>query len=82
MVTTTRKLKPYFLPHKIIILTNNPEEIIMTHPNISRRLVKWIVELGECDIGYQTSNTIKAQALTYFLTEMVGLGQEKVWGYL
>lgn len=42
-------------------------------------MIKWIVELSECDIEYQPKKAIKAQALSDFLTEMVHLGHKKIW---
>ncbi|XP_073121274.1 uncharacterized protein [Henckelia pumila] len=51
----------------------------MTHPDSSGRLVKWSVELGEYDIEYQPRKSIKAQALSDFLTEVATFGQEEVW---
>lgn len=54
-------------------------ERIMTHLDIPGRLVKWRVEHGEYENDYQLVNTIKAQALTDFLTEMASLGHEEVW---
>lgn len=51
----------------------------MTQPDISRRLVKWTVELGENDIDYQPRTAIKAQALSDFIAEMVPEGVEKPW---
>ncbi|KAL0427416.1 UNVERIFIED_CONTAM: Retrovirus-related Pol polyprotein from transposon opus [Sesamum latifolium] len=53
LVTTARKLRPYFQSHKIIVLTNHPLRQIMLRPDASRRLVKGAVELREFDIEYQ-----------------------------
>lgn len=52
---------------------------ITTQPDISRRLIKWTVELGEYDIEYQPRTAIKAQALSYFIAEMVPKGVEEPW---
>lgn len=79
LVITTRKLRPYFLSYPIVVLTNSPLGRIMTHPDLTGRLVKWTVELGEYDIEYKLRTTIKAQALSDFLTEMINLGQEELW---
>ncbi|XP_073014862.1 uncharacterized protein [Primulina eburnea] len=51
----------------------------MTQPEISGRLVKWTVELGEYDIEYQPRRAIKAQALSDFVTEMVVPDTVGVW---
>ncbi|XP_073153586.1 uncharacterized protein [Henckelia pumila] len=41
----TRKLRPYFLSHPIVVLTNSLIGRILTHADISGRLVKWTTEL-------------------------------------
>ncbi|XP_073138218.1 uncharacterized protein [Henckelia pumila] len=53
LVITARKLRSYFLSHPVTVLTNSLLGRIMTHPDASRRLMKWSVELGEYDIEYQ-----------------------------
>ncbi|XP_073121211.1 uncharacterized protein [Henckelia pumila] len=79
LVMTARRLRPYFLSHPIVVLTNSPLGRILTHPNVSGRLVKWVTELGEYDIQYEPRTAIKAQALTDFLTETVHLESEDPW---
>ncbi|XP_073298507.1 uncharacterized protein [Primulina huaijiensis] len=79
LVMTARKLRPYFLSHPIVVLTNSPLERIMTHAEISGRMVEWTIELGEYDIEYKPRIAIKAQALTDFLIEMTQPGEEEVW---
>ncbi|XP_075498839.1 uncharacterized protein LOC142537168 [Primulina tabacum] len=79
LVMTARKLRPYFLSHPIVVLTNSPLGRIMTHVEVSRRMVKWTLELGEYDIEYKHRVAIKAQALTDFLIEMIQLREEEIW---
>ncbi|XP_075479477.1 uncharacterized protein LOC142520370 [Primulina tabacum] len=76
---TARKLRSYFLSHPIVVLTNSPLGRIMTHAEVSGRMVKWTIELGEYDIEYKPRVAIKAQALTDFLIEMIQPGEEEVW---
>lgn len=66
MVITERKMRPYYMSYPIRLLTNNSFKRIMTHPDISERLVKWTMELRENDIQYQLRTTIKAHALSDF----------------
>ncbi|GAA0167964.1 hypothetical protein LIER_40468 [Lithospermum erythrorhizon] len=49
---TGQKLKPYFESHLIIEHTNQLLRTIFRKPNLSGRMVKWAVELGEFDIEY------------------------------
>ena len=84
LITASRKLRPYFQSHKIVVLTDQPLRSILHSPKTSGRLIKWAVELGEFDIAYKPRTTIKAQALADFLVECtinnqeVGGGQEVV----
>ncbi|XP_075507597.1 uncharacterized protein LOC142544433 [Primulina tabacum] len=79
LIMTARKLRPYFLSHQNIVLTNSPLGRIMTHFEVSGRMIKWTVELGEYDIEYKPRVAIKAKAVSDFLSEMVQPNEEKVW---
>ncbi|XP_073035175.1 uncharacterized protein [Primulina eburnea] len=79
LIMTARKLRPYFMSHQIIVLTNSPLGRIMTPSQVSGRMVKWTVELGEYNIEYKPRVAIKAQALSDFLSEMVQPNEEEVW---
>lgn len=59
MVTTTRKLRPYFQSHTINVLTNLNLRFTLQQLNTSGRLVKWSVELGEFNIEYNLKWVIK-----------------------
>ncbi|KAL2228546.1 UNVERIFIED_CONTAM: Retrovirus-related Pol polyprotein from transposon gypsy [Sesamum indicum] len=72
LVTTARKLRPYFQSHPIVVLTNHPLKQVMSRPDTSGRMVKWAVELGEFDIEFQTRSAVKAQVFADFLIELVG----------
>ncbi|XP_073138404.1 uncharacterized protein [Henckelia pumila] len=80
----------YFLSHAL----KGPELNYLTHeklalalclgkiaanPDVSGRLVRWIIELSEYDIKYEPRTAIKAQALADFLAETVQLEQEELW---
>ncbi|KAK3003068.1 hypothetical protein RJ639_018812 [Escallonia herrerae] len=69
LVTSARKLRPYFQSHTIVVLTDQPLGKVLQNPDASGRLVNWLVELGEFDIKYQPRTTIKAQALSDFVVE-------------
>ncbi|XP_050229127.1 uncharacterized protein LOC126678269 [Mercurialis annua] len=70
VVVTTKKLKPYFQGHTIIVRTNQPLRKALHRPKTSGRLVSWSVQLGEHDIRYEPRKTLKAQALADFVAEM------------
>ncbi|XP_075499932.1 uncharacterized protein LOC142538504 [Primulina tabacum] len=79
LVMTARRLRPCFLSHPIVVLTNSPLGRILTHADMSGRLVKWTTELGEYDIQYEPRTAIKAQALANFLAETVHQENEDPW---
>ncbi|XP_024016271.1 uncharacterized protein LOC112089750 [Eutrema salsugineum] len=53
VVTSARKLRPYFQSHSITVLTDQPLRIILHSPSQSGHLAKWAVELSEYDIEYK-----------------------------
>ncbi|CAA0843025.1 Unknown protein, partial [Striga hermonthica] len=69
VVVTVRKLRPYFLNHKVKVRTNMPLEQTLGRPAVSGRLVKWAVELSEYSITYEPRRAIKAQVLADFIQE-------------
>ena len=50
-------------------MTDHPLKKAMNKLGAAGWLIQWAVELSEFDIRYQPRNTIKAQALTDFITE-------------
>ena len=52
LVTASRKLKPYFQVHTIVVLTDKPLRIVMNSPEIAGRMALWAVKLSEFDIQY------------------------------
>ncbi|XP_073061728.1 uncharacterized protein [Primulina eburnea] len=70
VIVAGRKLRPYFLSHQVIALTNHPLKRILSSPETSGRMTKWAVELSEYEIEYQPWPTIKAQILADFIVEM------------
>ncbi|GMH04323.1 hypothetical protein Nepgr_006162 [Nepenthes gracilis] len=69
LIYSARKLRPYFQAHRIVVLTDQPLKTILQKPDVSGRLVKWAIELGEFDVEFQPRPAIKAQALADFLVE-------------
>ncbi|XP_010495428.1 PREDICTED: uncharacterized protein LOC104772525 [Camelina sativa] len=70
VVTSARKLRPYFQSHIDAVLSNHPLRSILHSPNQSGRLTKWAIELSEYDIEYRTRLAAKSQVLADFLIEL------------
>ena len=69
LVTTTRKLRPYFQAHSIEVPTKYPMKQVLHKPKTSGRLMKWAIELSEFDIIYKPKTAIKWQVLADFVME-------------
>ncbi|KAM1830372.1 hypothetical protein ACFX14_023077 [Malus domestica] len=69
LVMSARKLRPYFQAHSIIVLTNHHLRQILQSPNTSRRMIKWVITLGEFDISYQPKPAEKDQAVADFIAD-------------
>ncbi|KAK2998712.1 hypothetical protein RJ639_022649 [Escallonia herrerae] len=69
LITSARRLQPYFQSHSIIVLVDQLLRKVLLSPEASGRLVNWSVELGEFDIQYKPRTAIKAQALADFIVE-------------
>ena len=71
LVTTSRRLRPYFQAHAIEIPTEHPKKQILHKPETSGRLVKWAIEPSEFDIRYNPRTAIKGQVLADFIKEFI-----------
>ena len=69
LVTAARKLRPYFHAHTIEIPTEYPMKQVLYKPDTSGRLMKWVIELSEFDIIYESKTAIKGQVLADFVME-------------
>ena len=66
----TKKLRPYFQAHPIVVLTNLPLQSTIHKPDLSRRMARWAVELKEYGIQYKPRLARKGQVLDDFLAEI------------
>ncbi|KAI5343733.1 hypothetical protein L3X38_011609 [Prunus dulcis] len=56
--------------HGIKVLTNQPLRQVLQKPEISGRLIKWTIELGEFDIQFVPRPVEKGQAVADFISEL------------
>lgn len=80
LVIAARKLQPYFQAHKIVVLTEYPLKTLLRKADLSNRISKWAVELGNLHIVFQPRMAIKAQVLADFVAEFTPA--EEVENYL
>ena len=73
LVTTTRKLRPYFQAHTIEVPTEYRMKQVLHKPKTSERLMKWAIELSEFDIRYKSKTAIKGQVLADFVMEFTSI---------
>ncbi|XP_072090422.1 uncharacterized protein [Arachis hypogaea] len=50
LVFSSRRLRPYFQGHTIIVKTEQPLQQVLSKPELAGRLIKWAIELSEFDI--------------------------------
>ena len=61
LVTSARRLRPYFHAHTIEVLTEHPMRQILHKPETSGRLIKWAIQLSEFDIRYKPRTAVKGK---------------------
>ncbi|XP_065012910.1 uncharacterized protein LOC135641476 [Musa acuminata AAA Group] len=70
LVLLARKLRPYFQAHPVEVITDQPLRQILSKFDLTGRLLKWAVELGEYDVRYVSRTAIKAQSVADFIAEL------------
>ena len=68
--SVAQKLRPYFQAHQVTMLTNQPLRSILHKPDLSRRMLRWAIELSEYIIKYQPRLAMKRQVMTDFIVEI------------
>ena len=69
LIVASRKLRPYFQVHNILVMMDQPLRKAMGKPDAVGRMVQWAVELSQFNIDYRPRTEIKAQALADFVVE-------------
>ena len=70
----TKKLRPYFQAHPIVVLNDLPLRSTIHKPDFSERMARWAIELSEFVIKYKPRLAKKGQVLEDFLVEIPQLG--------
>ncbi|GFS40182.1 hypothetical protein Acr_00g0066980 [Actinidia rufa] len=69
LVVTSCKLMHYFQAHPISVYTEFPLKAILMKADLTGRLSKWSLELGQFDISFLPRAAIKGQVLADFVAE-------------
>ena len=69
LLVASRKLRPYFQAHPIVVMTNQPIRKTLNKIDAAGRLIQWEIELGQFDIEYRPRVAIKAQVLADFIAK-------------
>jgi hypothetical protein len=77
VVVTSRKLRPYFEGHRIVVKLNYPIKQVLGKPDLVGRMVAWSIELSEYDIQFLPRGSIKSQVLVDFFVELTSPIQDE-----
>jgi hypothetical protein len=64
-----RKLKHYFLAHKVWVVSNRPLARVLQSKEESGWIAQWVVEISQYDVKFVLRWAIKSQAFTDFIIE-------------
>ncbi|XP_057444348.1 uncharacterized protein LOC130736546 [Lotus japonicus] len=78
ILVTARRLRPYFQSFQVKIRTDLPLRQVLQKPDLSGRLVAWLVELSKYGLQYDKRGKVGAQTLADFVVELTLEGGEKV----
>ncbi|XP_038693764.1 uncharacterized protein LOC119991491 [Tripterygium wilfordii] len=82
LVIASRKLNHYFHDHSIEVATAYPLRSVLSRADLSGRIAKWAVELGQHDIHFVPRTAIKGQVVADFIAEFSSPPEqpvEEVW---
>ena len=65
----SKKLNHYFQAHKIVVLTEHPLKSLLQQGDLTGRIARWAVALGQYDLEYRPRTAIKVQVLADFVAE-------------
>ena len=68
--SAAQKLRPYFQAYQVTVLTNQPLRSNLHKPDLSRRMLKWSIELSKYEIKYRPRLALKGQDMIDFIVEL------------
>ena len=73
LVTTVRKLKPYFQAHTMIVLIAKSLRRAMSNPEAAGRMMIWVIKLSEFNVQYHLRTAMKEQMVVDFIAEFTNI---------
>ncbi|XP_014498083.1 uncharacterized protein LOC106759429 [Vigna radiata var. radiata] len=70
LLHATRRLRPYFQSHQVVVRTNHPISKVLRKPDLAGRMVAWAIELSEFGMRYEPRGSIRGQHLADFAAEL------------
>ena len=67
LLMALRKLHHYFQAHEITIVTRFPLQRILRNPEVTGRIVEWVLELSSFALKFKSTSTIQSRALAEFM---------------
>ena len=67
---SARRLRHYFQSFKVVVMTDLPIRKVLQISDVTRRMVRWAMELSELDVQYEPRGPIKGQVYTDFMVEL------------
>jgi hypothetical protein len=64
-----RKLRDYFVGHRIRVITNQPLNDMFANKEASTQIIKWGAELSEYTVDFERISAIISQVLAYFVVD-------------
>jgi hypothetical protein len=69
-----RKLKHYFLAHKVRVVSDRPQARVLQSKEAMGRIAQWAIEICQYDVEFIPRQSIKSQALMDFTAEWTESG--------
>ncbi|GMP91390.1 hypothetical protein CsSME_00042113 [Camellia sinensis var. sinensis] len=69
LVMASKKLNHYFQAHQIVVLTEHQLKSLLQQGDLTGRIARWVVALGQYDLEFRPRTTIKGQVLADFVAE-------------
>lgn len=70
LITSARRLRPYFQSHQIKVKTYHPLKQVIRKPEIASIMVAWSVELFKFNLKFELRGPIKRECLVDFMVEL------------